>query len=287
MRKGVSRCGASIRLLQIILPNMACHQPSCYTGRNTLFFVWTVFANFTVAPIFTVSGTVGGFPCQFLFLWTKVNIFVLLIYETVFSEALSLVCMSAVSNHRLDPPGSDLVTGGSVVVSCIYAHVGWQVSKALFDVIQNIRYRVYIIDVGRSDAYIDNDVVLAVHCAMLAVVEPIRLPFLMQLTAFRVVFALLDLSRWWLVVILPVKGLLSQCFSVGCDGCIQFFHVCLGRLLDGHGHFPVFVCLGSDMGRICVQDLAAYQFLFHCLTKDLLKDLFSDIVLSEATCPVH
>ena len=68
-----------IRLFQIILPNMACHQPSCHTGGNALLSARTVLANLAVAPILTVTGTIGGFPCQFLFLWTKVNISVFLV----------------------------------------------------------------------------------------------------------------------------------------------------------------------------------------------------------------
>ena len=103
-----------------------------------------------------------------LVLWTKVNISVFLVFETVFPEQLSLVGVSAVTNHRLNTPGSDLVTSGSVVVSCIYAHISWRVSKSLFNVIQNIRDRVYIVNVGGRDTDIDYNVVLVstVRCSL-------------------------------------------------------------------------------------------------------------------------
>ena len=87
-------------------------------------------------------------------------------------------------------------------------------SKSLFNVIQNIRYRIYIVDVGRSDTDINNNVVFAVYRAVFAVVETVRFPFFVQLSTFRIVFALLNLSCWRFVVIFLVKRLLTQCFSL-------------------------------------------------------------------------
>ena len=92
------------------------------------------------------------------------------VYCCILPEMYTLVRMSAVSNHRLNIPGSDLVTSGNVVVSCIYAHVGWQMSKPLFDVIQKIRYRVCIANVGGWDTNVDNEVVLTVYRAVFTVV---------------------------------------------------------------------------------------------------------------------
>ena len=144
----VGRLRKRIRLFQIVLPNMARHQPSCHGGGNALLCARTASADAAVAPVFPVAGTVGGFPCQFLFLWTKVNVSVLLVYETVFPKALAFVRMPAVPNDRLNTTGSNLVTGGSVVVSRVNAHISGQMSQPLFHVIQNIRHRIYIVDVG-------------------------------------------------------------------------------------------------------------------------------------------
>ena len=65
---------------------------------NALLSARTASADTAVAPVFAVVGTVGG--CQLLFLWTKINVSVFLVYETVFPKALALVRMPAVPNDR-------------------------------------------------------------------------------------------------------------------------------------------------------------------------------------------
>ena len=90
----------------------------------------TASSDAALAPIFAAVGTVGGFPCQLLFLWTKVNVSVLLVYETVFPKALAFVRMPTVPNDRLNAAGSNLMAGRSVVVSRVNAHISANVPAA-------------------------------------------------------------------------------------------------------------------------------------------------------------
>jgi hypothetical protein len=76
----------------------------------------------------------------------------------------------------------------SHVFESIHAHVGRQVPKPLFNVIQNVRDKVYIVNVGGRDTDIDYNIVLAVCRAVLTVVKTVRLSFLVQLTTFRIFF---------------------------------------------------------------------------------------------------
>ena len=91
---------------------------------------------------------VGGFPCQFMFLWTKVNVFILLVNKMVFAPMLSLVCVPAVANNRLNSTRSDLVTSWCIVVSCIHTHIAGQMTQTLLNVIQYIRHRINVIHIG-------------------------------------------------------------------------------------------------------------------------------------------
>ena len=275
-----------IRLFQIILPNMARHQPSCHTGGKAFFSARTVTTDFAVTPIFPVAGAVGGFPCQFMLLWTKVNVFILLVNKMVFAPMLSLVCVPAVANNRLNSTRSDLVTSWCIVVSCIHTHIAGQMTQTLLNVIQYIRHRINVIHIGGCNSYIDNNVVLAVYGTVLTVMKSIRLAFFMQLSTFWIVLALLNLCGWRLVIVLLLKGLLSQSISVRCNGCIQFFHVCFRRLLNGYSCFLVFICLGFDVSGVGVQDFTSHQFLFHCLSQYFLKNLFCNVIIPEPPCPI-
>ena len=129
---------------------------------------------------------------------------------------------------------------------------------------------------------------LAVHGPVLAVMKAVRLAFLVQLPAFRVAFALLDLScRGRIIVILLVKGLLAQLPAVPLDGLVQLFQIRFGRPLHHDRHLFVFVGFGLDVGRIRIQNCSAHQSLFHGLAQNLIEDLLGNVVIPETALAVH
>ena len=58
----------------------------------------TASADAAVAPVLAIAGTVSGFPYQLLVLWTKVNVSVFLVYETVFPKVLAFVRIDDISD---------------------------------------------------------------------------------------------------------------------------------------------------------------------------------------------
>lgn len=129
--------------------------------------------------------------------------------------------------------------------------------------------------------YIDNDVVLAVYCAVLAVMKAVWFSFFVKLTAFRIAPALLNLRSWRIIVIFLVKGLFTQSVSVCCNGCIQLFHIRLWRLFYGDGCFLVFVRFCFYVGGIRVENFSSHQLFLDCLPQNFLKDLFCYVVITE------
>ena len=118
--------------------------------------------------------------------------------------------------------------------------------------------------------------------------KAVRLAFLVQLPAFRVAFALLDLScRGRIIVILLFKGLLAQLLAVPLDGLVQLFQIRFGRPLHHDRHLFVFVGFGLDVGRIRIQNCSAHQSLFHGLAQNLIEDLFGNVVIPETSFPIY
>ena len=98
--------------------------------------------------------------------------------------------------------------------------------------------------------YIDDYVVLAVHCPVLTVMESIRFAFACLLPGIRIRQTLHSgflpsAGRW--IVIVVVKWLLAKYFPVQVDLSIQILDVFLWCLLDRHKYFPVLVGFCLDM----------------------------------------
>ena len=95
------------------------------------------------------------------------------------------------------------------MVSRVQSHILRLFSQSFFNILEYLCYGFRVVDIGRGNPYIHHDVVLAVHGPVFAVMEAVRLAFLVQLAAFRIAFA--DLScRGRIIVILLVKGLLAR-----------------------------------------------------------------------------
>ena len=139
------------------------------------------------------------------------NVLNSIIGETVFPEIVPLVRMPPVAYHRLYSGCRKLVTHRRAVVSRVQPHVLGLLSQPLFNILEYLCYGFYVVDIARSYPYIYYNVVLAVHGPVLAVMEAVRFALLVQLAAFRVAFALLDLlCRGRIIVILLVEGLLAR-----------------------------------------------------------------------------
>ena len=224
-----------VRLFEFILPYMARHQPSRRFGTEALRPLVTVSAGLAVTPILPVAVPVGGSPCRLVFFKTEINVALFDIYESILSEIRTFVRMPSIPYHRLNAPAGDLVAGRRCVVSSVNAHVCGQMLQTLFHIVEDIRHGLDIVDDGRSDAHVDDDVVLAVHRTVLTVVEAVRLPFPVQLSAFGIGHALLDGGHGRLVVIHLLKRLLAQLHTVRCDGFIQLVQIRLRGALDLDG----------------------------------------------------
>ena len=112
---------------------------------------------------------------------------------------------------RLYPGLRQLVTHRRAVVSRVQPHVLGLLSQPLFNILSYLCYGFCVVDIGRGDSYIHHNVVLAVHGPVLAVMKAVRFALLVQLAAFWVAFALLDLScQGQIIVILLVEGLLAR-----------------------------------------------------------------------------
>ena len=84
--------------------------------------------------------------------------------------------------------------------------------------------------------------------------KAVRLAFLVQLPAFRVAFALLDLScRGRIIVILLIEGLLAQFLSI--------------------------LLVGLDVGQVRIQNGSLYQAFFYSLAQNLIKATPHNVVL--------
>lgn len=174
-----------VRLFEFILPYMARHQPSRRFGTEALRPLVTVSAGLAVTPILPVAVPVGGSPCRLVFFKTEINVALFDIYESILSEIRTFVRMPSIPYHRLNAPAGDLVAGRRCVVSSVNAHVCGQMLQTLFHIVEDIRHGLDIVDDGRSDAHVDDDVVLAVHRTVLTVVEAVRLPFPVPVVRFR------------------------------------------------------------------------------------------------------
>jgi hypothetical protein len=81
-----------IRLLQILLPYMACHQPSCRTGTEAFRSPWAGFAGLGIAPVFPITFAVGRSPGEFPLLWANVDVTYRIKGKTILPEINSLMC---------------------------------------------------------------------------------------------------------------------------------------------------------------------------------------------------
>ena len=134
------------------------------------------------------------------------------------------------------------------MITCVQSHVFRQLSQPRFDFIQDFRKRGDVVDIGRFDMHVDDDVSFAVYGAMFTVMESVRLAFPALLTAFRIGCALhlLYAAAAWRIVV-PVEGFLLQHLSVPVDLCVQFFQICLRRFFDDHKLLFVLVCFRLDV----------------------------------------
>ena len=62
------------------------------------------------------------------------------------------------------------------VVSGVQAHILRQLSKARLDFVEDFGDRGDVVDIGGLNVDVDDDVALAVHRPVFAVMEPVRLP---------------------------------------------------------------------------------------------------------------
>ena len=136
--------------------------------------------------------------------------------------------------------------------------------------------------------HIHDDVVLAVHCPVLAVIKPIRFSVPALLPAFRVCQAFrffFSSSRWWIIVM--VERFFPQDLSVQIDLFIQLLHILFRSLLHIHDPLPVLVRFCFDVRRICIQDLSSDQSLFYTLLQYLIEYLFSYVIIFETPYTVY
>ncbi|OQC28025.1 MAG: hypothetical protein BWX67_02328 [Thermotogae bacterium ADurb.Bin062] len=117
------------------------------------------------------------------------------ISETMLAQRIVGVCVPAVPENRLNVSASELVRDGRVVVSRVEAHEKGKTAQPAFDFFQYIGDGVAVVDVSPRDMRVDDDIVFAVHRAVLAVMEAVGLALFVQLAAVGVGSALLDDMR--------------------------------------------------------------------------------------------
>lgn len=171
-----------------------------------------------------------------MFFKTEINVALFDIYESILSEIRTFVRMPSIPYHRLNAPAGDLVAGRRCVVSSVNAHVCGQMLQTLFHIVEDIRHGLDIVDDGRSDAHVDDDVVLAVHRTVLTVVEAVRLPFPgASCPLSGSVMLCWTVAMGGSSVIHLLKRLLAQLHTVRCDGFIQLVQIRLRGALDLDG----------------------------------------------------
>ena len=172
--------------IQSILPYMSCHHPAFRGLTKACFSSAASSARLAVAEVLPVSLARCGFPIQPMFLRADVHVVFPVELESVFSVALCLVRMPPVSNDALYPVFLQQMRSLCVVISGVQTHVHGQMPKPLFNFPEDLRQRRGIVDIGRLNMHVDDDVMFAVHGTVLTVIKSIRLPISVLLSALRV-----------------------------------------------------------------------------------------------------
>ena len=274
-------------IIQSILPNMSVHHPSGRALAEAFIAFGTSPTDFRVAEVLAVPLPGGGFPVKMLVLRANVGVEEWVVSEAVFPVVFTTVRMPPVANDTLYALRLQKMCNRCVVVSGVQSHILGQLAQPRFYLIQYLGHWGHVVDVRRFHMDVYDDVVGAVHRAVLAVVEAIRLAIPALLAAVRVGRALhlcCGVSRSAafaiLVVVIPVERFFAQHLPVQVHLFVQFFQIGLGRAFHGHQLLLVLVGLRLDVRGIRVQNRATYQPLGYALTKYFVEDLLWYVVVA-------